>query len=345
MSGSIPLIDQVDFASLQKEVVANRVNNAEAPSAVYGIKALTALSLVLYGGTIDVAGTPTVLANQTVALTNNTTNYVYATSAGVITVATSAPAGWPGPLALSAMALYTIVTSGGTVTASGLTEWRIAVNLSAAAAGVTYSDFVGDNGGSPNSGVHGLVPAPNQGDAAAGKVLGAAGTWTAVSVGAIAVFVGDTGGSPDSGVKGLVPAPAQGDAAARKFLFSDGTWQHPPRIFAFAASDETTALTTGGSPSVAAITVRVPYAMTLTGVRANVRTASSSGLVTVDIQKNGTTILSTMLTIDANEKTSTTAATPAVLSATAIADDDEIEVFINGAGTAAAGLKIALIGY
>lgn len=341
MSGSTPVIDQVDFASVQKEVIVNRVTNAEAPAAVYGIKSLSALSLVLYGGTIDVSGTPTVIANQTLALTNNATNYVYATSAGVATVTTSAPSGWPGPLASSAMALYSIVTSGGTY--SSYIEYRVAINLSAAAAGV--SDFVGDNGGSPNSGVHGLVPAPNQGDSAAGKFLAAGGTWQTISVGALSAFIGDNGGSPDSGVKGLVPAPAQGDAAARKFLFADGTWQHPPRVFAFAASDETTALTTGGSPSVAAVTVRAPYAMTLTSVRANVRTASSSGLVTVDIQKNGTTILSTKLTIDANEKTSVTAATPAVLSSTSIADDDEIEVFIDGAGTNAAGLKIALIGY
>ena len=51
MSGSTPLIDQIDFSSSQKEVIVNRVNNAEAPAAVFGIKTLVGLSLVLYGGT------------------------------------------------------------------------------------------------------------------------------------------------------------------------------------------------------------------------------------------------------------------------------------------------------
>lgn len=107
-----------------------------------------------------------------------------------------------------------------------------------------------------------------------------------------------------------------------------------------AASDETTALTTG----TAKTTFRVPSAFTLTSARASLTTASSSGLVTVNIKKNGTTIFSTKITIDANELTSTTAATPSVLSTTAFADDDYVTVDIDGAGTSAAGLKITLIG-
>jgi hypothetical protein len=71
-------------------------------------------------------------------------------------------------------------------------------------------------------------------------------------------------------------------------------------------------------------------------------TASTSGLPTVNIKKNGTTIFSTTLTIDANEKTSTTAATPAVLSTTTFADDDEITMDIDVAGTGAKGLKVTL---
>jgi len=58
-----------------------------------------------------------------------------------------------------------------------------------------------------------------------------------------------------------------------------------------------------------------------------------------------TTILSTKLTIDNTEKTSTTAATAAVISDTALADDAEITIDIDqiGDGTAK-GLKITLIG-
>ena len=109
-----------------------------------------------------------------------------------------------------------------------------------------------------------------------------------------------------------------------------------------AASDETTALTTG----TAKVTFRMPYAFTLTSVRASLTTAQTSGTIfTVDINESGTTILSTKLTIDNTEKTSTTAATAVVISDTSLADDAEITIDIDqiGDGTAK-GLKVALIG-
>jgi len=115
-------------------------------------------------------------------------------------------------------------------------------------------------------------------------------------------------------------------------------------VFTFAASDETTALTTGTGK----VTFRMPYAFTHTRPpRASVNTAQASGsLITVDVNKNGTTILSTKLTIDNTEKTSVTAATPPVLSSDTIADDDEITVDIDAVdgATAAKGLKITFYG-
>jgi hypothetical protein len=108
-----------------------------------------------------------------------------------------------------------------------------------------------------------------------------------------------------------------------------------------AVGDETTALTTG----TAKVTWRMPWAMTLTAVRSSLTTVSSSGLPTVDINESGTTILSTKLTIDVSEKTSTTAATPAVISDSSLADDAEMTIDIDVAGTGAAGLKVYLIGY
>lgn len=107
-----------------------------------------------------------------------------------------------------------------------------------------------------------------------------------------------------------------------------------------AVSDETTDLTTG----TAKVTFRLPFAMTLTSVRASLNVASSSGTPTVDINENGTTILSTKLTIDANEKTSTTAAVAAVISDASLADDAEITMDIDVAGTGARGLKVWMIG-
>jgi hypothetical protein len=90
----------------------------------------------------------------------------------------------------------------------------------------------------------------------------------------------------------------------------------------------------------------MPYAMTLTGVRASLTTASVGSPVIADINVNGTSILSTKLSIDATERTSVTAASAAVLSSTSLANDAEITIDIDqvGSSTAGAGLKIYLLG-
>ena len=120
--------------------------------------------------------------------------------------------------------------------------------------------------------------------------------------------------------------------------YSGSSWVtvYKEEIIGVALSDETTNITTGNAKA----TIRAPFAMTVTGVRANLNTASTSGIPTVDINDNGVTILSTKLTIDANEKTSVTAAIPAVISAPNISDDDEITFDIDVAGTGAKGLKV-----
>jgi hypothetical protein len=109
-----------------------------------------------------------------------------------------------------------------------------------------------------------------------------------------------------------------------------------------AVGDETTAITATATK----VTFRMPYAFTVTAVRASLTTAQTSGSIfTVDINEAGTTIISTKLTIDNTEKTSTTAATPAVISDASLADDSEITIDVDqiGDGTAK-GLKVTLIG-
>lgn len=111
-----------------------------------------------------------------------------------------------------------------------------------------------------------------------------------------------------------------------------------------ACSDETTVLTTGA----AKVTFRMPYAFTLTEIpRASLTTAPTGAALQVDINEDGVSIFSTPLTIDATEKTSTTAATPAVLSDTSLADDAEMTIDIDQIGStiAGAGLKVTLIGH
>lgn len=125
---------------------------------------------------------------------------------------------------------------------------------------------------------------------------------------------------------------------------TDLEYWNPIQTIAIACSDESTALTTW----TAKVTFRMPYAFTLTSVRASLTTAwSTSGTTTVDINEGWTTILSTKLTIDATEKTSTTAATPVVISDTSLADDAEITIDIDAISWWAteAWLKVYLIWY
>lgn len=108
-----------------------------------------------------------------------------------------------------------------------------------------------------------------------------------------------------------------------------------------ASSDETTALTTG----TAKITFRIPYDFALTRIKASLTTAQSAGnILTVDVNRNGTSILATKITIDNGEKTSKTAAIQPVLASNFLADDDEMTVDIDQIGTSGAtGLKVELI--
>lgn len=132
---------------------------------------------------------------------------------------------------------------------------------------------------------------------------------------------------------------------SRRVTASDlaGVAPTTPVLIQIAVSDEATALTAGTSK----VTFRAPYAFTLTGVRASVSTAPTGAtLLTVDVNESGVSVLSTKLTFDASEKTTVTAATPAVISDSAIADDAEISIDIDSVGSTVpgAGLKVTLIG-
>lgn len=131
-------------------------------------------------------------------------------------------------------------------------------------------------------------------------------------------------------------------AAARTVLGVAQADLKPTHCIPIAASDETTALVTGS----AKVTFRMPYAFTLSSVRASLTTAQASGsLLTVDIKMGGTSVLTTKITIDNTAKTSKTAATPPVIGTSALTDDAEITIDITqiGDGTAK-GLKVYLIG-
>jgi hypothetical protein len=109
-------LDLISESQAGKATTANALFDAMSPAALFGIKSVSGLVVNFYGGNINVSGTPTAVATQQITLSNNATNYIYSTSAGVVTKTTSIPSGWPGPLAASAVALYSLVTVSSVIT-------------------------------------------------------------------------------------------------------------------------------------------------------------------------------------------------------------------------------------
>ena len=157
----------------------------------------------------------------------------------------------------------------------------------------------------------------------------------------------------DEQVQDIVGAMFNGNTETRisaQYQDADGTidlvvddMNSTPRSLTVACSDETSDLTTGTKA-----TFRMPQAATITAVRASVTTAPAGSVLTVDINKatGPASLLSTKLTIDAGEKTSTTAATAAILDTNenGVVDDEEITIDIDtiGSSTAGAGLKVTI---
>jgi hypothetical protein len=168
---------------------------------------------------------------------------------------------------------------------------------------------------------------------------GAGGAYIKNSSGEVEVY---TDGSiaatfkTDNRISGVADPTGAQDVATKSYV------DDLKVAISIAVSDEETDLAVGTSN----ITFRMPYAMTLTEVRASLNRAPGGSTLIVDINETASTILSTKLSIDIGEKTSTTAATAAVISDTALADDAEITIDIDqiGSSDAGKGLKVTLIG-
>jgi hypothetical protein len=235
-------------------------------------------------------------------------------------------------------ALLTMADAAATITALGLAaiyqplDSDLTALAALAATGVIARTGAGTVSARTITGTTNRVTVTN-GDGVAGNPTLDVGSNVYVSGGTdVAVLDGGTGSSTAAGARanlGLVINTDVSDVPTAK-----------AETLIIAVGDETTAITTG----TAKVTFRMPFAFTLSAVRASLTTASSVGLPTVNIKESGVTILSTKLTIDATELTSTTAATPAVISDSAIADDAQMTIDIDVAGTGAAGLKVYLIG-
>lgn len=113
-------------------------------------------------------------------------------------------------------------------------------------------------------------------------------------------------------------------------------------VLVIPISDEGSSITTG----TAKITFHMPYAFSLTAVKAGLTTASSSGLPAFDLNDDGVSVFSTTVTVDQDEKFSDTATTAATLTSTplVIASGSVMTIDIDTAGTGATGAKLYLIG-
>lgn len=84
----------------------------------------------------------------------------------------------------------------------------------------------------------------------------------------------------------------------------------------------------------------------ISGLKAWVITASTSGAISIDVEVNGTSILDTNITIDQDDQHSDDATTPVAIDADnlVITKGDVIEIITSSAGTGAAGLYVTFIG-
>tara|TARA_R110000868_G_scaffold296382_1_gene556675 strand:+ start:130 stop:630 length:501 start_codon:yes stop_codon:yes gene_type:complete len=111
----------------------------------------------------------------------------------------------------------------------------------------------------------------------------------------------------------------------------------------FAATDLTTPFTV----STFDVVIPIPYEFYATEIRANVKTAPTDADLIFNVKMDGVSVLSTKITIDAGELTSTTATVPAVISTPTLNNDKIITVECTqiGATIAGAGLTITINGY
>jgi hypothetical protein len=118
MSNSTTLLDTIVTAQASKEVTANAMFDAASPAMLFGRRASTTTGLTwgFYGGYLSVSGTPTAIANGTIALTASTTNYIEAHAT------TGAVAKTTGAFTSGKIPLYVIVT--GTATVTSYTDRR-----------------------------------------------------------------------------------------------------------------------------------------------------------------------------------------------------------------------------
>ncbi|TNE75559.1 MAG: hypothetical protein EP334_10100 [Gammaproteobacteria bacterium] len=116
----------------------------------------------------------------------------------------------------------------------------------------------------------------------------------------------------------------------------------PTESFIVACSDLSTEVTTGTGKGV----FFMPYAFVVTEVIGAANSTPTGSALTMDINEDGVSILSTKITIDDGESTSLTAATPPVISDASIAKGAKVTVDFDGVGSTfgGAGVQAIIVG-
>ena len=90
----------------------------------------------------------------------------------------------------------------------------------------------------------------------------------------------------------------------------------------------------------------VPYDGTISSIHAYVDTAGTTGLTTIDVNKNGTPVLTTnKVTIDSGETSSETAATAPNITTTSLSEGDILSIDVDGVSTTAPKGLVVVIKY
>lgn len=161
----------------------------------------------------------------------------------------------------------------------------------------------------------------------------------------LGVANGGTGATTLTGIlkgNGTSAVTAIATTSATDYLAGSGAMVALPYDLQLKVTDDATAVAATAGQAY----IDILRNMTVVDVVATLATAQTSGSTfTVDINQNGSTILSTKLTIDNGETSSLTAAAAAVLSTTTLTAGDRITIDVDtiGDGTAE-GLVVSLKG-
>ena len=140
----------------------------------------------------------------------------------------------------------------------------------------------------------------------------------------------------------ITASHAENTVSSSYSLFAQtASYAESPKIMMFAISDEITEFIA----STGVFQFRMPFDMTVDYVRATVNIGGNSDTSSFDINKNGASILSTIITIEPNESSSFTAPNQPVISTPSLADDDLISIDIDIAATGSISGKIIMKGY